>query len=79
MHIAIDGYTLKCEGCGKPRKEIEFDLQMVYLWANQFGSKIRLFCHRCGAVYDVTFKPGTEPVIQSHSMKCAIFKTKSEV
>lgn len=74
--ISIDGYQLKCESCGVLRVDVEFDLHKVYLWANQYGTKIRLFCHRCGAVHDVTIKPGLTPVIEKHSMKCSI---RSEV
>lgn len=72
MHVSIDGYTLKCENCKKDRLDIHFDLGMTYLWSNQHGCKIRLFCHRCGAVHDVTIKPGTEPVIQRQTWQCSV-------
>lgn len=74
--IQIGDYKLKCEACGVLRVDVGFDLDKVYLWSNQHGTKIRLFCHRCGAVHDVTIRDGVEPVIKRHPMRCTI---RSEV
>lgn len=74
MIVGIDGYTLQCHSCGAVRLDVGFSLDMVYLWSNQHGTKIRLFCHRCGAVHDVTKFIGKEPVIERHSMNCVIFR-----
>lgn len=74
--IQIGDYKLKCEACGVLRIDVEFDLHMVYLWSNQYGTKIRLFCHRCGAVHDVTIKYGVKPVVERHSMSAAIFRSE---
>lgn len=72
MVISIDGYELKCEACGVKRTEAKFDLGMTYIWSNQYATKTRLFCHRCGAVHDVKTQLGTEPVIERLQWQCSV-------
>jgi hypothetical protein len=71
--VAIGNYELKCEECKVTRLEVGFDIDMVYLYANQYKTKIRQFCHRCGAVHDVTIKEGYQPIIEKRSMRASIF------
>ena len=78
MVTSIDGYELKCEDCGIKRIDAGFDLDMTYLWSNQHGMKIRLFCHRCGAVHDVTISGRDGLKISRRTMNCAIFNIKGE-
>ncbi len=80
MIVEIDGYALRCHKCGVTRREVEFDLGYVHLWANAHGRKFRLFCHRCGYVYDVTIAPDRTPKVtwQEVSMKCAVWKAGRE-
>ncbi len=79
MVIEIDGYKLKCEACGRPRTEITWDLGKTYLWSNQYGCKIRLFCHLCGAVHDVKIMPGKQPEIERQNWKCSVPRKPYEV
>lgn len=72
----IGGYELECHECGVSRIDVGFDLDMTYLWSNQYGTKLRLFCHRCGAVHDVLIRTsgyGYSLEIDRRSMRCAVF------
>ena len=71
--IISDGLIVwKCHACHETSMTIGFHLQSTYLWANQYGKKVRFFCHACGAVYDVT-QIGDSLRVVKHSMKCAKF------
>ena len=51
--IISDGMIkIECANCGIDRTEAEFNLGMHYMWANQYGKCIRVFCHTCGGVTD---------------------------
>jgi len=39
--------------CGGMRNEVGFAQGMTYMWANQHGKRIRVFCHICGGVTDL--------------------------
>lgn len=65
-------YRLQCHACGVMRIDVGFDLDMTYLWANQHATKMRLFCHRCGVVHDVTIRRDQPVDIVRHSMRCSI-------
>lgn len=74
MITAINGYVLKCEECKVTRTDVEFDLQMTYLWANNHGTKIRIWCHRCGATHDIKLlKSATDAVIEKRNVRVAIW------
>lgn len=45
-YIAYGGMQCECGGCGA--QVSENNAQMVILWANQHGTKIRIFCDLCG-------------------------------
>lgn len=79
MIISMNGYALKCEGCGKRRTEIGFELGMTYLWSNQYGCEIRLFCHRCGAVHNVKIMPDKQPEIERQNWQCSVPAKSYEV
>lgn len=68
----------KCHECGENWQTARFDIQHVYIWANQHGKKMRFFCHRCGAVHDVTELRG-ELSIEKHSMKAAVWSPYMEL
>lgn len=72
--IQIGSYRLKCEGCKVLRSDVGFSIDKVYLWSNQHGCKIRLFCHLCGDVHDVTIKSDNKITITKHAMKASIFE-----
>ena len=73
MITAIDGYELKCEECGRKRVDVGFDIQMMYMWANQYGACIRLWCWCCGATHDVTVKKNEEGYkAKKHTMRCSV-------
>lgn len=67
----------KCHGCGETYKTAGFELQHIYMWSNQYGKKMRFFCHRCGEVHDVTELKG-KLIVEKHSMKCAKFRDNSK-
>lgn len=75
--VAIGKYELECGECGAKRREVGFDIHFTYLYANQHKTKIRQFCHCCGAVYDVTIKGDELPVIEKHSMRASILQKYS--
>jgi len=79
MVIAIDKYFLKCEACGLFRTKLEFNLGMTYLWSNQHGCKVRLFCHSCGAVHDVTIIPNKTPLVTRQNWQCSVPRKSYEV
>lgn len=73
MITAINGYVLKCEECKRKREHVEFDIQFTYLWANGYGTEIRIWCYCCGATHDVRLmKSETEPVIKKHTMRAKV-------
>jgi len=53
--IISDGaIKIRCKTCGAKRPEAGFKIQIHYMWKNQHGCCIRMFCHVCGQVTDVT-------------------------
>jgi len=74
---AISGYVLKCEECKVIRSEVGFDLQMMYMWANGYGTAIRIACARCGSVHDVKMlKSETGPIITKRNFKSMAYMEK---
>lgn len=50
MLISDGNIEIRCPKCGANRKEYGFRLQIHYMWKNQNGCCIRIFCHVCGQV-----------------------------
>lgn len=44
-----------CPNCNTPVGAPEWKARKTYLWANQWGDKIRIFCDVCGQWSDVTY------------------------
>lgn len=57
-YISYDGIPCECADCGA--KVSENDADFTVLWANQHGTGIRVFCHKCGHWTDwkITTKKG---------------------
>lgn len=67
-----------CHECGETWRTAGFDIQHVYIWSNQYGKEIRFFCHRCGAVHDVTELHGKLSV-KKHAMRAAKYYASEEL
>lgn len=48
----------RCETKNTPG--LTFVIHGVYMWSNQHGYKRRIFCHKCGCVWEVTKAPNRE-------------------
>jgi hypothetical protein len=71
--IISDGrINIVCRGCGRSRDDVGFDISMMYLWSNQYGKSIRMFCHCCGWVWTVTDIYSKELQVTEHTQKVSI-------
>jgi hypothetical protein len=69
----------KCLDCGQVVGMPFWLAHSVYLYANQYGYKKRVFCHRCGAVYDHEEKHNTDEIESVRlEMSASIFRDRIE-
>ena len=45
---------MTCPNYQTPVGAPNWKARQTYLWANQFGECVRIFCNECGGWYDVT-------------------------
>lgn len=51
MLVSYYGQEIKCSNCGAHGSFEK--VHTTYLWANQHGGKLRIFCHVCTQIEDI--------------------------
>lgn len=53
MNRYVQSFRVHCLACDYGATVSDFRVGVTILWANQYGYKLRVFCHHCGAVHDI--------------------------